>query len=51
MHNEIQTLLGVTTNDNSFWPYPHWYEQSSRYNGEWTAANGGVVWEETFADD
>jgi hypothetical protein len=37
--DEIQTLLGVTTNGNSFWPYPHWYEKSSRYNGEWTAAN------------
>lgn len=39
MQDEIRTLLGVTTNENSFWPYPHWYEQSSRYNGEWTAAN------------
>jgi hypothetical protein len=37
--DEIQALLGVTTNSNSFWPYPEWYEKSSRYNGEWTAAN------------
>jgi hypothetical protein len=37
--SEIQTLLGVTTNNNSFWPYPEWYEMSSRYNGEWTLAN------------
>jgi hypothetical protein len=37
--DEIQALLGVTTNSNSFWPYPEWYEKSGRYNGEWTAAN------------
>jgi hypothetical protein len=37
--DEIQTLLGVTTNCNSFWPYPEWYERSNRYNGEWTTAN------------
>jgi hypothetical protein len=36
---EIQTLVGVTSNNNSFWPYPEWYENSSRYNGEWSAAN------------
>jgi hypothetical protein len=37
--DEIQALLGVTTNSNSFWPYPEWYEKSGRYNGEWSAAN------------
>jgi hypothetical protein len=37
--DEIQMLLGVTTNNNSFWPYPEWYEKSNRYNGEWTTAN------------
>ena len=36
---EIKTLLGVTTNSNSFWPYPMWYEGSNWYNGEWTEAN------------
>jgi hypothetical protein len=36
---EIKMLLGVTTNQNSFWPYPEQYEQSSKYNGEWTEAN------------
>jgi hypothetical protein len=36
---EIQMLLGMTTNNNSFWPYPMWYEQSTRFNGEWTEAN------------
>jgi hypothetical protein len=37
--NEIKMLLGFTSNNNSFWPLPEWYESSSRYNGEWTAAN------------
>jgi hypothetical protein len=27
--DEIQMLLGVTTNNNSFWPYPEWYEESN----------------------
>jgi hypothetical protein len=45
MQDEIQTLLGVTTNDNSFWPYQHWYKQSGWYNGEWIAVN--EVWFET----
>jgi hypothetical protein len=35
--DEIQTLLGVTT--NCFWPYPEQCGKSSRYNGEWIAAN------------
>jgi hypothetical protein len=37
--DEIKVLLGATSNSNTFWPYPEWYEKSSRYNGEWTAAN------------
>ena len=36
---EIQMLLGVTTNNNSFWPYLMWYEQSTQFNGEWMEAN------------
>lgn len=36
---EIQMLLGLTSNNNTFWPYPEWYEKSNRYNGEWTEAN------------
>jgi hypothetical protein len=39
MANEVEMLLGVTSNNNSFWPYPEWYEGSSHYNGEWTAVN------------
>jgi hypothetical protein len=37
--HEIDMLRGLTTNNNGFWPYPEWYEHSSRYNGEWTEAN------------
>jgi hypothetical protein len=36
---EIQTLLGFTSNNNTFWPHPHCYENSPKYNGEWTQAN------------
>jgi hypothetical protein len=36
---EIQTLLGLTTNSSSFWPSPDLYENSDKYNGEWTQAN------------
>ena len=36
---EINMLLGLTTNQNTFWPYPEQYERSSKYNGEWSAAN------------
>jgi hypothetical protein len=39
MDEEVKMLLGFTSNSNSFWPLPEWYEHSSRYNGEWTAAN------------
>jgi hypothetical protein len=45
---EIKMLLGVTTNQNSLWPYPEQYEQSSKYNGEWTEAN--EVWFKRQAD-
>jgi hypothetical protein len=36
---EIQTLLGLTTNSSSLWPSPDLYENSDKYNGEWTQAN------------
>jgi hypothetical protein len=36
---EIQTLMGLTTNSSSLWPHPVLYENSDKYNGEWTAAN------------
>ncbi|KIM75851.1 hypothetical protein PILCRDRAFT_13227 [Piloderma croceum F 1598] len=35
---EIQTLMGLTTN-SSLWPHPVLYENSDKYNGEWTVAN------------
>jgi hypothetical protein len=41
-------LLGVTTNQNNLWPYPKQYEQSSKYNGEWTEVN--EVWFKRQAD-
>lgn len=37
--NEIKMLIGLTTNNNTFWPYPDIFENSSRYIGEWTDAN------------
>lgn len=37
--SEINMLLGLTSNHNTFWPYPEQYERSFKYNGEWTAAN------------
>jgi hypothetical protein len=37
--DDINMLIGMTTNQNSFWPLPAWYEKSGRYNGEWTSAN------------
>jgi hypothetical protein len=38
-HAEIQTLIGLTTNSSSLWPFPDRYENSDKYNGEWTQAN------------
>jgi hypothetical protein len=38
---EIHTLVGLTSQNNTFRPYPTLYEGSQKYNGEWTEANEG----------
>ena len=37
--DEINLLLGQTTNCNRFWPIPDWYESLAWCNKEWTEAN------------
>jgi hypothetical protein len=36
---EVKMLVGLTANNNTFWPFPVWFENLCLYNGELSQAN------------